>query len=275
MYPDTVFTLQTITTEGDKKRSAPVESLTNRGAFVKEIQEALLSNQVDMAVHSLKDLPVDELPGLTIAAICQRLDPRDVLVSRAGQLKELPPNSTVGTGSPRRTAQLLAYRPDLVVKNIRGNINTRIARVERGEFAAIVVAAAGLIRLGFAGRISEYLPLEYFLPEAGQAALAVEIRTDDTHIAEMVKPLNEAITACCVTAERHLLKTLGGGCSLVLGALGTIDGATLKLKGMLPGASRLIFAEEAGPASKPQMIAEKLAKKLLGQDATQPEKVQP
>lgn len=273
IYPKIKFGLTAIVTTGDKKKSAPVDSLPGWGAFVKELQEALLDCQVDIAVHSLKDLPVDKVSGLTIAAIIRRLDPRDVLISGTGRLDKLPPASVIGTGSPRRTAQLMAYRPDLRIKNIRGNIDTRINKVEKGELDAIIVAAAGVLRSGRQDKIAEYLPLEHFLPEAGQAALAIEVRADNREMIEMVKPLNDEITACCVKAERQLLKAMGGGCALALGTLGTIVGNTLKLRAMAPGPDKLLFVEEYGDAASPEEVAEKLAKRLFSLGAIRVEQV--
>jgi hydroxymethylbilane synthase len=271
IYQETEFGLKTIVTTGDKKKSAPVESLPGWGAFVKEIQEALLSRQIDIAVHSLKDLPVEEVPGLKIAAIVRRMDPRDVLVSRAGRLAELPGASIIGTGSPRRTAQLAAQRPDLNIQNVRGNIDTRLAKVERGEYDAIILAAAGLLRLGLGDKITEYLPLDLFLPEAGQAALAVEVRADDREIIKMLQPLNDSVTERCIRAERQLLKAMGGGCTLALGTLATIQGRVLRLKAMAPGPQGLLSAEGSGDAARPEEIAEKLAQKLFSLGAVRVE----
>jgi hydroxymethylbilane synthase len=274
LHPEINFDLLTIMTTGDKNKTTPIEQFPTTGAFVKELQDALLKTEIDIAVHSLKDLPVEEIYGLRIAAITQRIDPRDVLVSRSGTLDSLPPNSFIGTGSPRRTLELLAYRPDLRVGKIRGNIDTRISKVEKGEFDGIIVAAAGLLRLGWENKITQYLPLEHFLPEAGQAALAIEVRADDTVLIDMVKHLNDTITFRCVTAERYLLKVMGGGCSIALGSLATIDGEVLTLRSMFPGKGKLLYATESGDAAKYEDIAEKLAQKLFKMGALRPEQDQ-
>ena len=267
MYQSRTFGLTPIVTTGDKKKSMPVQSLPTYGAFVKELQEALLSHKIDIAVHSLKDLPVNEIPGLTIAAITQRLDPRDVLISNRFKLDELPANSIIGTGSPRRIFQLTAYRSDLKVKLLRGNIDSRLAKLAKGEFDAIILAAAGLLRLKWENKITEYLSLDHFLPEAGQAALAIEVRNDDQDMIEMVKALNDEITSGCVTAERHLLKAMGGGCALALGTLGTITGKELCLKAIAQGSNGPILAEEHGDISSPEKIAESLSRKLIASGA--------
>jgi hydroxymethylbilane synthase len=269
IYQQTTFGLTTIVTSGDKKKSAPVESLPNYGVFVKELQDALLSRKIDIAVHSLKDLPVDEIPGLTIAAITQRLDPRDVLISNRGKLDDLPTNSIVGTGSPRRSFQLLAYRLDLKVKPLRGNIDSRLAKLAKGEFDAIIIAAAGLLRLKCENKITEYLSLEHFLPEAGQAALAIEVRADDQEMIEFVKPLNDDITSRCVAAERYLLKAMGGGCALALGTLCTFTNNNLLLKAMAQGSKGPLFGDDYGDSSNPEVIADRLSQKLIALGARQ------
>jgi hydroxymethylbilane synthase len=274
IYQQITFGLTTIVTIGDKKKSTPVESLPSYGAFVKELQDALLSHKIDIAVHSLKDLPVDEAPGLAIAAVTKRLDPRDVLISRRGKLDDLPSNSVIGTGSPRRTFQLLSYRSNLKVQPIRGNIDTRLAKLDRGEFDAIIIAAAGLLRLKWEDKITEYLSLDHFLPEAGQAAMAIEVRADDQEMIELVKPLHDEVTSRCVAAERFLLKAMGGGCASALGTLGTIDGNILLLKGMAQGPGGLLVAQECGAVSNPEKVAEQLSLKLFSLGARREERHQ-
>ena len=271
LRPEIAFGLTTIITIGDKDKTTPIEQLPTWGAFVKELQDALLNKKVDIAVHSLKDLPVEEVHGLRIAAITKRIDPRDVLVSRSGTLDRLPPNSIIGTGSPRRTVELLAYRPDLRVEKIRGNLDTRINKIEKGDFDGIIVAAAGLLRLGWENKITEYLSIEHFLPEAGQAALAIEVRADDKEMIEMVKPVNDIVTSRCVIAERYLLKAMGGGCSIAMGALATIEGNILRLRAMFPGKGKLLYAMESGDATNPEDIAGRLAHKLVAMGAIRPE----
>jgi len=263
------FILSKITTTGDRHKITPAGRSPEYGMFVKEIQQALLDGRVDMAVHSLKDLPVQEPEGLTIAAVTERLDPRDVLVSRSGKLSDLPPDSAIGTGSPRRAAQLRAYRPDLKVQEIRGNIDTRLNKVSSGEVDGIIVAAAGLIRLGCEDKITEYLPLEHFLPEPGQGTLVIEIRADDREVLELVRPLHHEPAWQNVVAERAFVQVMGGGCSTAIAALGTIDGKTLSLQGMVTGPDRLYYAQETGNVLAPEQVAERLAQKLLAMEDVQ------
>jgi hydroxymethylbilane synthase len=270
IYPDATFKSVTVVTVGDRNQTVPLELIPTWGAFVKELQEELLARKVDIAVHSLKDLPLAEVPGLTIGAIPRRADPRDVLVSRAGKLDELPPNSRLGTGSPRRTAQLMSYRQDLKIQGIRGNIDTRLNKIAKGEVDAVVLSAAGLIRLGWEEKITEYLPTTHFLPEAGQAAIAIEVRADDTEMIEVVRPLIDLDSARCVTAERTMVRELGGGCSVAMGALGVINGDVLLLRGMATGRKGLIYGEDQGDSSHSEEIGLKLARKLLALGAVLP-----
>lgn len=210
--------LITVTTRGDTLRGSLVE-IAGLGVFAAELRTAVLRGECDFAVHSLKDLPVEGIPGLVVAAIPPREDPRDALCARdALPLVELPPGARVGTGSPRRVAQLRGLRPDLDYVDIRGNIDTRLSRVAPGDLDAVVLAAAGLKRLGLGGRITEFLDL---LPSPGQGALALECRSDDAAVSEALSALDDADTRIAVTAERELLKALGGGCAAPIGALGT------------------------------------------------------
>lgn len=257
------FSLSKITTAGDRQKHALIERIPGSGIFVKELQQALLDGRIDMAVHSLKDMPVQEHEGLTIAVVTERLDPRDVLVSRCGKLSGLPPDSLIGTSSPRRAAQLLAFRSDLKVQAIRGNVDTRLDKVSRGEVDGIVVAAAGMIRLGYEDKITEYLPLEHFLPEPGQGTLAIEIRANDSQLSELVQPLHHEPTWHSVVAERAFVRMMGGGCSTTIASLGTVSGTTLRLEGMVSCTGRLYYAQEAGNVLALEKVAEKLARKLL------------
>ena len=211
----------TIRTRGDHERGS-LTRLSGLGVFAAELRSALLRGEVDLAVHSLKDLPVDPVPGLVIAATPERESPRDALCSRDGlSLAELPGGARVGTGSPRRVAQLRALRPDLVFIDIRGNIDTRLSRVTSGDLDAVVLAAAGLRRLGLARRITEELPI---LPAPGQGALGIECRADDVTLIAALKALEDADTRLAVTEERAVLAALGGGCAAPIAALGTGDG---------------------------------------------------
>ncbi len=225
-HPNARFETRTIHTEGDRSTAA-LSELGGRGVFVIEIERALLARKIDIAVHSLKDLPADETTGLTIAAVYEREDPRDVLVSREGlALDRLPSAAVVGTGSPRRAAQVVALRPDLRIADIRGNVDTRLRKVEDGEYDATVLAAAGLSRLGWLDRATQIFETDQMLPAVGQGALAVQTRTDDVDAVAAVSALDHAATRAAVTAERAFERRLGGGCHAAIAAYGVILSST-------------------------------------------------
>ncbi len=266
--PHLEFSISRIVTGGDREQHKQFDDIEGSGVFVKELETALLNGKIDLAVHSLKDMPVELPAGLCLTAVTKRVDPRDVLISNgATQLADLPAGAGIGTGSPRRTIQLNAHRPDLRACSIRGNVDSRIRRVTGGELDGVIIAAAGLIRLGWEDRISEYLPVEHFLPAVGQGALAIETRFGDKAIAALVRPFNDLSTEQSVTAERALLRALGGGCRAPIAALGTVlpGGRTLKLRGMFADSdgSNMRSAIEEGPAAGAEEIGIRLAKKLL------------
>lgn len=219
-----------VETAGDLDRSRPIEALGERGVFSRGVQAALLDGRADVAVHSYKDLPTEPLAGLRIAAIPVRADPRDALVSRSGQaLADLSEGASVGTGSARRSAQVLAARPDLRVQPLRGNVGTRVGRVRAGQLDAAVLAVAGLERAGLAGDIAEILEPPEFLPAPAQGALAVEVRTDRPDIERLVTGIDDAESRAAATAERAFLRDLRGGCTVPAGALATVDTTDLTL----------------------------------------------
>ncbi|MGH7502494.1 MAG: hydroxymethylbilane synthase [Longimicrobiales bacterium] len=223
-----------IRTRGDDDRDAPLPEIGGKGVFTDELERALLGGEVDLAVHSLKDLPIEPRAGLAIAAVCVRDDARDAMVSRIGEsLHALRAGAVVGTSSTRRTAQLLCVRPDLDVRPIRGNVETRIAKVDAGDYDATVLAAAGLLRLGLEGRVADWLPLETFLPAPGQGALAVQCRADDAAVLRLLSNLDDADARRCTVAERSFLAGLGGGCSLPVAAYATIDHDSIHLRGFV------------------------------------------
>ncbi len=225
--------LVTVRTQADASPNASLAGL-GRGMFVKELEDALLRNDIDLAVHSLKDLPTTLPHGLTIASVCERADPRDVLVNRWGcPLADLPSGARIGTSSPRRAAQLLAVRPDLEVLPIRGNVETRLGKTKGDDYDGAVLAAAGIDRLGLQDEIAERLLQRQFVPAPGQGALAIQTRTDDTAVTELVALLEHTATRQEVTAERHLLELLGGGCQLPMGAYGKLMDGMLHLIGYL------------------------------------------
>jgi len=263
-FPALKASLAKITTSGDRYSTTVFDDFAGQGIFVKELEKALLDKQIDLAVHSLKDLPTEVPEGLTLAATTARLDPRDVLVSRAGNHVELAPGSKIGTGSHRRAVQLHALRPDLNICNIRGNIDTRLRKVSGGEVDGIIVAAAALIRLGWEDRITEYLPTEHFTPAVGQGALGIEIRSDDKEITKLVSAINDESTWQCITAERAFLQALGGGCRAPIAAIGTVSDNILRLSGMVASAdgAHILRAIEESDTLTPEKSGKLLAKKM-------------
>lgn len=257
-----------LTTRGDQDTETPIAALGEVGVFTDALERALLDGEIDLAVHSLKDLPIEARPGLTVAAICLREDVRDVLVAPAGTtLAALPAGARVGTSSLRRQAQLLAKRADLVPVAVRGNVDTRVRRALGGDLDGVVLAAAGLHRLGLRGAICEYLDTGWMLPAPGQGALAIQCRTDDV-LLPIVRRLDEPTTRAAVTAERSFLARLGGGCSAPVGALARVNGQ-LELIGMVsdPHGRRVIRVRHAGLLSDSEAIGRLAADQALAQGA--------
>jgi hydroxymethylbilane synthase len=259
--------LQVITTTGDRLLDRRLEAVGGKGAFLKEIEEALQAREVDLAVHSLKDVPTALPEGLALCAMLERADPRDALLSAGAGLDELPSGATVGTTSLRRQAQLRAVRPDLELADLRGNVDTRIRRLREGRFDAILLAMAGLARLGRADEVTEPLDPRRFVPAPGQGAIALECRAGDTPVREAVAPLDHASTARRVAAERAFLATLGGGCNVPLGAHAFEQGAGLELIGLVArvDGSEVLRGERRG--DDPQDVGTALAEDLLGRGA--------
>ncbi|HVP38709.1 MAG TPA: hydroxymethylbilane synthase [Candidatus Saccharimonadales bacterium] len=257
-------------TSGDRHVDRPLAEIAGLGAFTRELEEALLREQVDLAVHSLKDLPTALPPGLALAAVPAREDVRDVLVSRSGaHLAELPAGSRVATSSLRRSAQVLAARPDLACVEVRGNVPTRLRRVEEGRCEAVVLALAGLKRLGLAGRVTEILEPSVMLPAVAQGALGLEVRAADAATREPVSGLNDVASWTAVRAERELLRDLGGGCRLPLGAWGRIEAGKLRLDGCAcaPDGSRVVRAAAEGSADDPEALGRAVGAALRAQGA--------
>ena len=250
-----------IVTSGDRIQDRPLAEVGGKGLFVKEIEEALLDGRADLAVHSIKDVPGLLPAGLSIACIPVREDPRDVLVAPDhGTLAALPPGARVGTSSLRRMAQLVAVRPDLRVASIRGNVDTRLRKLEAGEFDAIVLARAGLVRLGLAGRATEVLSTDVSLPAVGQGALGIECREDDESVRARLAPLHDMETATCVSAERGVLIALGGDCRTPLGAFAERAGEAIRLRAFVANAdgSGLRRAERTAPWPRAETAAHDL-----------------
>ncbi len=266
LYPQRAFTIVHIHTEGDRVLSRPLVEIGGKGVFVKEIEEALLAHEVDLAVHSCKDLPTEQPAGLTIGAFPARADPRDALVARGRQsLADLALGARVGTGSLRRAAQLRALRPDLVLADIRGNVDTRLRKLDEGQYDAVVLAAAGLARLGLSARVSEYFEPQTVLPAPGQGALALELRADDEEVLELISALDHPATRRAAGAERAFLRGLGGGCDVPIGAYAWPEDGDLALRGMLVGQDDRgpFYAEERAPAAGFEALGERLAGTVL------------
>ncbi|HEU4333176.1 MAG TPA: hydroxymethylbilane synthase [Candidatus Eisenbacteria bacterium] len=267
---DETIPLEIITTSGDRFIDASLSRIGGKGVFTKELEDALLEGRVDLAVHSLKDLPTENPPGLVVAALLTREDPRDALVTRSGLgLSALPSGSRVGTSSLRRRSQLLARRPDLVVEELRGNVPTRLRRVEEGRYDAVVIAAAGLRRLGLAGRITELIDEEIMLPAPGQGVLGIQTRADDEATIAAVRRHHDLVAAAEATAERAFLAGLGGGCLVPVGARGRVTGERLRLEGVVghPSGRPSVRRSADGPVAAAAEIGRALAETLLASGA--------
>ncbi len=255
-----------IKTTGDKIRDVALSKVGGKGLFVKEMEEALLDRRIDLAVHSMKDVPTQLCESLHIAAITEREDPRDVMISsRWKAFKELPKGARVGTSSLRRQAQLLHVRPDLKMEILRGNLDTRLRKLGSEGLDAIIVAASGVIRMGEEDRITEYLDLELCLPAIGQGTFGLECRKEDHEINGILRPLNEPNISRAVRAERTFLERLEGGCQVPIAGYGEIKGGALFLKGLIASidGKRLIKSETVGDPDEPEELGEKVARKLL------------
>lgn len=260
--------LRVITTTGDRLLDRRLDSVGGKGAFLKEIEEAMLAGEVDLAVHSLKDVPTGLPPGLSLGAFLERADPRDALLTSGRRLAELTAGATVGTTSLRRQALLREVRPDLVPADLRGNVDTRIRRLREGRFDAIVLAMAGLARLGRDHEVTEALDPRQFVPAPGQGTIALECRDDDHAVRDAVAPLDDAATARAVTAERAFLAALGGGCNVPLGAHAREAGGHLELVAFVaaPAGPGILRGERSG--SDPRALGRSLAEELLARGAS-------
>lgn len=265
-HPGLQIELVHIVSTGDKAGDLTFGAVGAVGMFVKELEAALLAGTVDFAVHSMKDLPTGETPGLSIHAVPERATPYDVLLSRSGDiLDDLPDGARIGTGSLRRQAQMLAYRDDLKMVDIRGNIDTRLGRLEAGRYDAVVLAAAGIERLGLQERVAEIFPPEIMLPAVGQGCLALQARSDDKRTAALLAAVDDRGSHLAAVAERALLAGLGGGCHAPIAALAHLDGRKIRLSGLVGTADgRTILREEGdGPATAAAAVGRKLADRLL------------
>jgi hydroxymethylbilane synthase len=265
-HPHLSVTLVRIKTTGDKIQDAPLAKIGGKGLFVKEIEEALLDKRVDLAVHSMKDVPTELPIGLHVAVITEREDPRDVFISRKGALlKNLPQGAKLGTSSLRRQAQLLHLRPDFEMVPLRGNLDTRLKKLEAMNLDGIILALAGVKRMGLEERIIEILPTEVSLPAIGQGALGIETRRDDAAIGRSIQFLNDPDSAVTILSERAFLRRLEGGCQVPIAAFGRIDGPTLRIDGMVGTVDgrRLVRDQVEGSVEKAEALGIELAEVLL------------
>ncbi len=271
-WPDIRFELQIIKTTGDKITDAPLAKVGGKGLFVKEIEDALLEGSADLAIHSMKDVPADLPEGLVIAALPEREDPRDALIIRDGEkMADLPGGALIGTSSLRRAAQMRAMRPDFEIRDLRGNLDTRLRKLDEGRFDAIILAAAGLNRMEWGARASVLMDPVEFIPAVGQGALAIETRLEDPAIRRLLEPLDHFETATAVRAERSLLLELGGGCQVPIGGYARIAGKVVELFGLVASLDGRQMFRALGSAPFEDVVAlgKKVAEELLGKGARQ------
>ncbi|HEX9684289.1 MAG TPA: hydroxymethylbilane synthase [Burkholderiales bacterium] len=269
-YPRAEIRILGLTTEGDRRLDASLARIGGKGLFVKELEEALASGRADIAVHSVKDLPMTLAREFALAAVSEREDPRDALVSnRYADFSAMPAGSRVGTSSLRRECQLRARYPGLRLEPLRGNVTTRLRKLDAGDYDAVILAAAGLKRLGLDDRITRLLPPSESIPAPGQGALGVECLSRRTDLLEALAALDHAATARCVAAERAFSRALSGSCNVPLGAYAEAEGANLRLRGFVgaPDGSRLVSGELTGPARDPEALGVTLAQGLKAQGA--------
>jgi hydroxymethylbilane synthase len=270
IHPDLIVEIVGMTTKGDKMLDAPLAKVGGKGLFVKELEQGLLEGSVDIAVHSLKDVPVALPDGLHLSAIMEREDPLDAFVSnRYASFAELPEGACVGTSSLRRQCQITERRPDLVIRSLRGNVNTRLARLDAGEYDAIILAAAGLIRLGFGERIRDRMTTEESLPAIAQGAIGIECRIDDERVNALIAPLHHPATAVRVRAERAMNERLQGGCQVPIAGHAEWRDDEIYLRGLVgtPDGAKVLRAERRGPPGEVAAIGRETADDLLAQGA--------
>jgi hydroxymethylbilane synthase len=267
-WPELDFRVDLLVTEGDRRLDRPLPEIGGKGVFTEEIEAALGDGRIDLAVHSLKDLPIEAARDLCVGAVSARADARDVLVSASGVgLAELAGGARVGTSSLRRQAQLLAVRPDLKVQPLRGNVDTRLRKALQGEYDAILLAAAGLERLGLGDRATEYLPFEAMLPAPGQGALAVQCRAGDVDLLARLRPLHDEAAFRAVTAERAFLAGLGGGCSAPVAAYAEDTGGHLELRGLVASPDGMRVIRVRGRGSDAERLGWKMAREAIDKGA--------
>jgi hydroxymethylbilane synthase len=265
-HPGINVTLLGMSTQGDKILDTPLAKIGGKGLFVKELEQGMLDGKADIAVHSMKDVPVAFPEGLHLPVIMQREDPRDAFVSnKFERIDDLPEGAVVGTSSLRRQCQLSHHRPDLKIMPLRGNVNTRLAKLDNGDYDAVILASAGLIRLGFESRIRNLIPVEFSLPAIGQGAIGIECRSSDEQVNQLLKPLHHDVTATCVLAERAMNNRLEGGCQVPIGGHAVLDGDALYLRGLVGSVDGkdIIRAELTGAIKDSEAIGTQVAETLL------------
>lgn len=269
-HPGLQVELVKMTTKGDQLLESPLAKIGGKGLFVKELEAGMLTGKADIAVHSMKDVPVEFPEGLHLAVIMNRENPFDAMVSnRFESLDALPPTARVGTCSLRRQCQIRARYPDFELLDLRGNVNTRLAKLDAGDFDAIILASAGLIRLEMADRIRQQIPAELCLPAVGQGAIGIECRSDDEATQQLISVLHDQETASRVSAERAMNRRLNGGCQVPIAGFAQIEGDQLSMKGLVgkPDGSTMLYSEKSGPVDTAEAIGEEIADELLSQGA--------
>ena len=272
IHPGLQIEMVGMVTRGDKILDSPLSKIGGKGLFVKELEMGMLEGSADIAVHSMKDVPMEFPAGLHLPIIMQREDPRDAFVSnRYASLDELPEGAIVGTSSLRRQTQIRALFPHLQIRDLRGNVNTRLGKLDNGEYDAIILAAAGLIRLAFQPRITAYLATEQSLPAIGQGAIGIECRENDPRVANLLAPLNDTVTSVCVRAERAMNQRLNGGCQIPVAGFAELQGETLQMRGLIgfPDGSAVYRCEMQGDVANPETLGIALAENLLAQGGDQ------
>ncbi|MFZ3170823.1 MAG: hydroxymethylbilane synthase [Carboxydocellales bacterium] len=270
LHPGYKFRVIEMKTQGDKILDVALAKIGDKGLFTKELEMAMIKGEIDLAVHSMKDMPTNLPAGLVIGAICRREEAGDALIGRSAKsLQQLRPGARVGTSSLRRRAQLLNVRPDLQIEDLRGNLNTRIAKLEGQDLDAIILAAAGVKRMGWEDKISERIPFAVSLPAVGQGSVGIEIREDDEEIQRLVKTLEHRESSIAIKAERAMLRTLEGGCQIPIGALGKVDGNQLELEGVVASldGKELLRTSIVGSTDYPEELGAQLANKLIAMGA--------
>lgn len=271
-YPDIEIEIRHMQTTGDRLVGVPLAQIGGKGLFTEELEKALLAGEIDLAVHSLKDMPTHLPAGLTIGAVTERVDAGDALISpRYQTVDNLPAGAIIGTSSLRRGAQLLHYRPDLCVRNLRGNVDTRLNKLDSGEFDAVILAVAGLRRLGWESRITQLIPEEICLPAVGQGALALETRENDRAVLDIIDFLHHGETACAVTAERAYLRAIEGNCQVPVGVYAKTEGKSLLVKACIlsPDGQKILKDSIAGDGAAAEKIGHLLARRMLAGGGTE------